>query len=59
MEPLALAAGVMVFAYLVLTSLYLQTMLASATRWKLFEPQIQQGLVADTKCVRSARTKTR
>ena len=47
-RPLALTAGVMVFAYLVLTSLYLQTMLSQRENaLEVVEPQIQEGLVAD------------
>ena len=47
-KPVALTAGVMLFAYLVLTSLYLQASLGQRENaLEVLEPQIREGLVAD------------
>ncbi|MBT8088126.1 MAG: hypothetical protein KJO46_08810 [Gammaproteobacteria bacterium] len=47
-KPLLTTAGVMVFAYFVLTSLYLQASLSQReSALEVLAPQIQEGLVAD------------
>lgn len=47
-KPVAMTAGVMLFAYLILTSLYLQASLSQRENaLEVLEPQIQEGLVAD------------
>lgn len=47
-KPLAVTAGALVFAYLALTSLYLQALLSQRENTlDVLEPQIQEGLVAD------------
>ena len=47
-QRLLTTAGIMVFAYLVLTSLYLQASLSQRENaLEVLEPQIQEGLVAD------------
>jgi len=47
-KPMAMTAGVILFAYLVLTSLYLQVSLGQRENaLEELEPQIREGLVAD------------
>ena len=48
-KPLAVMAGMMLFAYLALSSVYLQTLLGQRDRaLEVLEPEIQEGLIADT-----------
>jgi len=47
-KPIALTASLMLFAYLALSSVYLQSMLSQReSALELLEPEIQEGLIAD------------
>ncbi len=52
-KPLAMTAGLMLFAYLALSSVYMQTLLAQRNAaLEALEPEIQEGLIADNQARR-------